>query len=86
MLLAFMGIPYMVAPSEAEAQCAELVKEGRVFGVATTDTDALVFGAKIVVTNLFAALDGEKAEELDLDHILKGETLIQVDRSKYLYE
>ena len=81
-----MGIPYMVAPSEAEAQCAELVKEGRVFGVATTDTDALVFGAKIVVTNLFAALDGEKAEELDLDHILKGETLIQVDRSKYLYE
>ena len=67
-----MGIPYMVAPSEAEAQCAELVKEGRVFGVATTDTDALVFGAKIVVTNLFAALERGQAEELDLDKILGG--------------
>ena len=67
-----MGIPYLVAPSEAEAQCAELVKEGRALGVATTDTDALVFGAKIVVTNLFAALDEEPAEELNLDQILKG--------------
>ena len=29
-LLKFMGVPYVAAPCEAEAQCAELVKSGKV--------------------------------------------------------
>jgi flap endonuclease-1 len=72
-----MGVPFVVAPSEAEAQCAELTRGGCVLAVATTDTDALVFGAKKVVTNLFAGLQGEPVQELDLDVCLTGELLVE---------
>jgi hypothetical protein len=40
-----------------------------VFAVATTDTDAIVFGSAKVVTNLF---QGDSIEELDLELILAG--------------
>ena len=43
-LLKHMGIPYVDAPCEAEAQCAELVKGGKVFAAGTEDMDALTFG------------------------------------------
>ena len=39
-----MGIPYIDAPSEAEAQCAELVKGNKVYAAVTEDSDALAFG------------------------------------------
>lgn len=68
-----MGIPHLSAPSEAEAQCAELVRGGRADAVATTDSDALIFGAKVVVTNIFDALKGDSVEEVDQELCLKGE-------------
>merc|ERR1712179_126585 len=40
-LLKLIGIPYVDAPCEAEAQCAALVKAGKVFAVGTEDMDAL---------------------------------------------
>lgn len=40
------GLPYIIAPMEAEAQCAWLNKEGLVDGVVTDDNDAFLFGAK----------------------------------------
>jgi flap endonuclease-1 len=43
-LLKHMGIPYVDAPCEAEAQCAELVKSGKVYAAGTEDMDALTFG------------------------------------------
>ena len=39
-----MGIPYIDAPSEAEAQCAELVKGNKVYAAVTEDSDVLAFG------------------------------------------
>ena len=42
-----MGIPHLTAPSEAEAQCAELVKKGMCYGVGTEDMDALTFGTHV---------------------------------------
>ncbi|CAI7891189.1 unnamed protein product [Closterium sp. NIES-53] len=44
-LLRLMGVPVVEAPSEAEAECANLAKQGKVFGVASEDMDALTFGA-----------------------------------------
>ena len=52
-LLKHMGIPYVDAPCEAEAQCAELVKSGKVYAAGTEDMDALTFGKiAAVVTSL----------------------------------
>ncbi|GLC37417.1 Elongation of fatty acids protein 2 [Pleodorina starrii] len=53
-LLRLMGVPVVEAPSEAEAQCAEMAKEGLVYGLATEDMDALTFGAPRVIRHLMA--------------------------------
>ena len=51
-LLSLMGIPYVHAPCEAEAQCAELVKNRKVFAVGTEDMDALTFGSNVLLRHL----------------------------------
>jgi len=43
-MLRMLGCPVVEAPSEAEAQCVELVKGGKAHAVATDDMDALTFG------------------------------------------
>lgn len=40
------------APCEAEAQCAELVKTGKVYAVGTEDMDALTFGSTVLLRHL----------------------------------
>lgn len=47
-----MGVPVVDAPCEAEAQCAELVKSGRVYATATEDMDALTFGTNILCRHM----------------------------------
>jgi flap endonuclease-1 len=44
-LLRLMGVPVIEAPCEAEAQCAALCKDDKVYAVASEDMDSLTFGA-----------------------------------------
>ncbi|KAJ0854621.1 putative exodeoxyribonuclease I [Helianthus annuus] len=52
-LLQMFGLPYIIAPMEAEAQCAYMELEKLVDGVVTDDSDVLLFGARSVYKNIF---------------------------------
>ncbi len=51
-LLDAMGVPYVDAPSEGEAQAARMAANGSVYGVGSQDWDSLLFGAERMVKNL----------------------------------
>jgi len=51
-LLDLMGIPWVQAPSEGEAQAAHLVKRGDAYYCASQDYDSLLFGAPRFVRNV----------------------------------
>ncbi len=51
-LLDAMGIPYIVAPSEGEAQAAYLAARGDTWASASQDFDSLLFGTPRLVRNL----------------------------------
>jgi flap endonuclease-1 len=47
-----MGIPWIQAPGEGEAQSSFMARKGDVWAVASQDYDALLFGASFLVRNL----------------------------------
>ncbi|CAK7228387.1 Rad2 nuclease [Sporothrix curviconia] len=47
-----LGLPYIVAPYEADAQMVYLERQGIVNGILSEDSDLLVFGAKRLLTKL----------------------------------
>jgi len=49
LLLQLLGIPYIQAPSEAEAQCAYMAMKGDVWAANSRDYDSLLFGAPRLV-------------------------------------
>ncbi|KAA8491873.1 Flap endonuclease 1 [Porphyridium purpureum] len=53
-LLRLMGVPVVEAPCEAEAQCVELTKSGKVYATASEDMDALTFGTPRLIRQLWA--------------------------------
>ena len=70
-LLTYMGIPYVEAKGEGEAQAAYLVANGDAYAVASQDYDCLLFGAKRVVRNLAVNSNLGNLEYYQLDKVLK---------------
>lgn len=71
-----MGVPVFDAPCEAEAQCAELAKAGKVFATATEDMDALTFRTPKLLRKMTFAASGKGQKqtvvEIDLEKVLQG--------------
>ncbi|XP_067331878.1 probable flap endonuclease 1 homolog isoform X2 [Channa argus] len=61
-LLELLGVPFIKAPGDAEALCAHLVKEEKVYAVASEDMDTLPFGGKILIRQLNAKKNSEVIE------------------------
>jgi hypothetical protein len=72
-LLKLMGIPYIVAPTEAEAQCATLARGGKVYAAASEDMDTLTFDTPILLRHLtFSEQRKEPILEIHMDKVLEG--------------
>ncbi len=89
-LLDAMGIPWLQAPSEGEAQCAFLASQGLCHAAASQDYDTLLFGAPLLVRNLTLAgkrkmrgkLIEVKSEEIDLHANLQR---LGINREKLIW-
>jgi flap endonuclease-1 len=81
-LLSLMGVPYIEAASEAEAQCAALVKAGKVYGVATEDMDALTFGSNVLLRHMtFSEARKMPVQEIHYEKVLKG---LELDAESFI--
>ncbi len=69
-LLTLMGIPFVEAKGEGEAQAAYLVANGDAYAVASQDYDCLLFGAKRVVRNLAVSSNLGNLEFYELNKVL----------------
>ncbi|KAK4058432.1 DNA repair protein rad2 [Microbotryomycetes sp. JL221] len=52
-MLMLFGIPYIVAPQEAEAECADMLTRELVDGIVTDDSDVFLFGGTRVYRHMF---------------------------------
>ena len=78
-MLDLMGIPYIVAPGEAEVTCAwmtnKIDENGKRMckGVCTDDSDVLVFGAKYMFKDMMKFMKGgEHIKVISLSKVLKA--------------
>ncbi|CAI4517507.1 AKH_1a_G0022090.mRNA.1.CDS.1 [Saccharomyces cerevisiae] len=78
-LLSRFGIPYITAPMEAEAQCAELLQLNLVDGIITDDSDVFLFGGTKIYKNMFH--EKNYVEFYDAESILK---LLGLDRKNMI--
>ncbi len=80
-LLEAMGVPWVQAPAEGEAQAAYMARKGDVWAAGSQDYDSLLFGSPRLVRNLTITgkrkLPGKNAyvvvkpEEIELECVLK---------------
>lgn len=65
-LLTLMGVPWIVAPCEAEATCAALARAGLVYAAGSEDMDTLTFRTPVLLRNLTAAAS-KKLDIMEVD-------------------
>jgi len=79
-LLSYMGVPWVQAPSEGEAQASYMAKKGHCWAVGSQDYDSLLFGSPRLVRNLAVSPKRKMGEEvvevspelIELDAVLKA--------------
>jgi len=76
-LLDAMGVQWMLAPSEGEAEAAYLNKKGTVYACSSQDWDSLLFGATRLVRNL--AVTGKRKLPGKETYITVRPEMIQLD-------
>ncbi|KAJ2845224.1 DNA repair protein rad2, partial [Coemansia erecta] len=82
MLLTLFGIPYITAPMEAEAQCAELIARDLVDGMVTDDSDSFLFAPSSARPTLVYRHFFQKDKYVEMyssDAIYKDSSLTQCD-------
>ena len=81
-LLTYMGVPWVQAPSEGEAQAAYMAMKGDVWASASQDYDSLLFGTPRLVRNL--AITGKrKLPRKDIYIEIKPEIIVLEDLLNY---
>uniref|UniRef100_A0A060T6D4 ARAD1B15004p n=1 Tax=Blastobotrys adeninivorans TaxID=409370 RepID=A0A060T6D4_BLAAD len=78
-LLQLFGIPYITAPTEAEAQCAALMQLGLVEGIVTDDSDCFLFGGTMIYKNMF-----NQAKWVECYDVKDLEREFNLDRGKFI--
>ncbi len=90
-LLEALGIPYVEAPSEGEAQAAYIVKKDDAYAVSSQDADCLLFGSTRLIRNL--SITGRRKKpgkigyiEINPEIILLQENLseLRIDREQLI--
>jgi len=77
-----LGIPVVIAPSEAEAQCAELARGGKVYAAGSEDMDTLTFNTPILYRHLtFSEAKKEPISEINLQLALEG---LEMEMSQFI--
>jgi len=74
-LLELMGIPYIQAISEGEAQASYIVEKGDAYCVASQDYDCLLFGAPRMLKNIAVRGPRSRLEIIKLDEVLEQNEL-----------
>jgi flap endonuclease-1 len=77
-LLDYMGIPWVQAPSEGEAQCAFMAKREDVWAAGSQDFDSLLFGSPKLVRNL--SITGKRKVPKKEIYIDVNPEIIELDR------
>jgi flap endonuclease-1 len=81
-LLDLMGIPYIIAPSEADIVLAYLAMNGYVDGVCSDDSDILAFGAPYLFKDMSRFMNKNKEiTVISLKRVLSG---LKIDMSKFI--
>jgi flap endonuclease-1 len=91
-LLFLMGVPYLQAPGEGEAQAAILSCNGGAYAAASQDYDALLFGASLLIKNF--TMSGKRKlpkkdiyveVEPELIDLQKNLSLLGITRQKLIW-